>query len=43
MDVDRCICCGEVIPEGRQICWSCEHSVNNNSNNDKNLNKDKEN
>ena len=22
---DRCICCGEPIPEGRQICWKCEH------------------
>lgn len=25
MDVDRCICCGAQIPEGRQVCWSCEH------------------
>lgn len=22
--VDRCICCGEVIPEGRQVCPKCE-------------------
>ena len=21
---DRCICCGAVIPEGRQICPQCE-------------------
>ena len=21
---DRCICCGEIIPEGRQVCWACE-------------------
>lgn len=21
---DRCICCGEIIPEGRQICVNCE-------------------
>ena len=21
---DHCICCGEIIPEGRQVCWSCE-------------------
>lgn len=27
MNEDRCICCGETIPEGRQICWSCEHNV----------------
>lgn len=20
-----CMCCGEIIPEGREICWSCEH------------------
>ena len=25
MDVDRCICCGVQVPEGRQVCWSCEH------------------
>lgn len=22
---DRCICCGDVIPEGRTVCWKCEH------------------
>ena len=21
---ERCICCGEIIPEGRQVCPSCE-------------------
>lgn len=21
---DRCICCGEIIQEGRQVCWACE-------------------
>lgn len=21
---DRCICCGEIIPEGRQVCRICE-------------------
>lgn len=21
---DRCVCCGEVIPEGRQVCLNCE-------------------
>ena len=21
---DRCICCGKIIPEGRQVCWTCE-------------------
>jgi hypothetical protein len=21
---DRCVCCGEVIPEGRQVCPICE-------------------
>ena len=20
-----CLCCGEIIPEGRQVCWACEH------------------
>lgn len=23
-DVDRCVCCGAVIPEGRQVCPLCE-------------------
>ena len=21
---DRCVCCGEIIPEGRQVCPICE-------------------
>ena len=25
--LDRCVCCGEVIPEGRMVCYACEHSV----------------
>ncbi len=20
-----CDCCGDIIPESRQICWICEH------------------
>lgn len=24
---DRCICCGEIIPEGRQVCLSCEEEI----------------
>lgn len=23
-DVDRCVMCGELIPEGRQVCLRCE-------------------
>lgn len=23
--VDRCVCCGEIVPEGRMVCWKCEH------------------
>lgn len=23
MTVERCICCGEIIPEGRQVCHNC--------------------
>ena len=30
---DRCICCGEIIPEGRQVCWTCEKGEVNNGNN----------
>ena len=22
--VDRCVCCGEIIPEGRMVCPNCE-------------------
>ena len=25
IQVDRCICGGEPIPEGRCVCWRCEH------------------
>lgn len=21
---ERCVCCGEIIPEGRQVCPQCE-------------------
>lgn len=21
---DRCVCCGEYVPEGRMVCYSCE-------------------
>lgn len=27
MSVDTCVCCGEIIPEGRQVCWNCEQGV----------------
>lgn len=23
-DENRCVCCGEIIPEGRQVCPFCE-------------------
>ena len=23
---NRCVCCGDIIPEGRQVCWNCEHN-----------------
>lgn len=26
---DRCICCGDIIPEGRQVCPSCEADAEN--------------
>lgn len=26
MSEDRCVCCGEIIPEGRMICKRCEVS-----------------
>ena len=27
MDVDRCVVCGEIVPEGRQICLNCEYRI----------------
>ena len=24
---ERCICCGEIVPEGRQVCWACGHNM----------------
>lgn len=27
-DVNRCVCCGTVIPEGRHVCISCEEEIN---------------
>lgn len=24
---NRCVCCGEIIPEGRQICYICENNT----------------
>ena len=24
MSEDKCVCCGDVIPEGRQVCPKCE-------------------
>ncbi len=26
-DADRCVCCGEVIPEGRMVCQDCERKA----------------
>ena len=24
---EKCVCCGETIPEGRQACWKCEQAA----------------
>jgi predicted amidophosphoribosyltransferase len=26
-NVDRCVCCGAVVPEGRHVCPQCEKAV----------------
>ena len=26
-DTNRCVCCGEIIPEGRQVCRLCEQDA----------------
>ena len=23
--MSRCVSCGDIVPEGRQVCWACEH------------------
>ncbi len=25
--VDRCVCCGEIVPEGRMVCYRCQYSL----------------
>lgn len=27
VDVDRCVCCGEIVPEGRMVCPQCEFEL----------------
>lgn len=26
-NVNRCVCCGEIIPEGLQVCANCEQRI----------------
>ena len=26
-NIDRCVCCGEIVPEGRWVCPNCERKV----------------
>lgn len=28
MTAEFCVCCGEIIPEGRQVCPNCEEKAN---------------
>lgn len=28
MDADRCVICGDIIPEGTQVCITCINSCN---------------
>lgn len=32
---DKCVICGEIIPEGRQVCPKCEHPVSANNQTEK--------
>ena len=29
MDQNRCICCGDIVPEGRMVCPRCENAATN--------------
>ena len=31
MNDNYCVCCGEIIPEGRMVCLQCEHEVEKNN------------
>lgn len=31
-NAEHCVCCGQVIPEGRQVCSKCEYKFINNRN-----------
>ncbi len=26
-NAEHCVCCGEIIPEGRQVCYKCEKAA----------------
>ena len=28
-NVDTCVCCGEIVPEGRMVCYACEDKYYN--------------
>ena len=32
MTEDRCVVCGEMVPEGRMVCVNCENNFNISSN-----------
>lgn len=27
--IDKCVCCGEIVPEGRQVCYKCSCKAKN--------------
>lgn len=27
MYADSCVCCGAIVPEGRQVCFKCENAA----------------
>ena len=31
-DADRCVCCGEIVPEGRMVCPQCEYKTKESKN-----------
>lgn len=36
MDIDRCVCCGEYVPEGTMVCYKCNKQYENTSTNQNN-------
>lgn len=42
MSNNRCVCCNVIVPSGRQICWICEHKIMEDKDDDRKLERTKD-